>query len=57
MTKLANFTEKPKRQEDLDDITIEDIREDAPFDDYEHEDDFFGMNDYEPHAGYEGGEY
>ena len=51
MTKLSNFTEKPKVNEDLDDMTIDDIREDAPFDDYDHEDDdFFGMNDYYPNS-------
>jgi hypothetical protein len=51
MQSYKNFTEKPKVQEDLDDMTIEDIREDALFDDYEEEeDDFPGMNDYYPNS-------
>jgi hypothetical protein len=46
MTNLGNFTEKPKVQEDLDDMTIDDIREDGDFNEFEMDEDLFGMNDY-----------
>lgn len=48
MQNYENFTEKPKSREAQ-------VLEDD--DDQDDDNDFFGMNDYEPYAGYEGGEY
>lgn len=63
MQSNENFTEKPKSREDQiadeEELSkfyerVEDLEDDEDQDD---DNDFFGMNDYEPYAGYEGGEY